>query len=103
MADNLGGRAAIDYVSQWGSKFGGLPFHLYVYDRHAPPRDDLVQLADGELRHIAAILQRSPPSTQRDQLALFAVLAYSEKLSPGSIYRTSKRADNAGRTPSNVR
>ena len=30
IADNGVGRGRIDYTSQWGSKFGGLPFHLYV-------------------------------------------------------------------------
>jgi hypothetical protein len=91
MAKNFGGRAGINYVSQWGSKFGGLPFHLYVYARHVPQSADAVRLADEELRYLAAQLASAKPSHQRDQLALFAMLSYAESLSPGSIYRVSKR------------
>lgn len=90
MEQNLGGRAGIDYISQWGSKFGGLPFHLYVSARHAALGPDAVALADRELRHIAGVLQKAPASHQRDQLALFAMMSYAEKLSPGRLYRTSK-------------
>ena len=36
--DWLGGRVGINYVSQWGSKFGGLPFHLYIYAKYARSR-----------------------------------------------------------------
>jgi len=90
MSDNLGGQAGIDYISQWGSKFGGLPFHLYIYAKHAPNRDQVIDTADRELRHIADVLDKAAPSNQRDQLSLFAMMSYAEKLSPGSIYRTSK-------------
>jgi len=91
MSDSWGGRAGIDYVSQWGSKFGGLPFHVYVYARHMPEGDRVVEAADRELRYIAQVLDKAGPSNQRDQLALFAMMSYAEKLHPGSIYRTSKR------------
>jgi hypothetical protein len=91
MAANLGGKAGIDYISQWGSKFGGLPFHMYVYANHVPGSGRLVKAADRELRHIASVLEKAPPSNQRDQLALFAVLSYAEKLRPGAIYRTGKQ------------
>ncbi len=95
MSENLGGRAGIDYISQWGSKFGGLPFHMYVYASHLPERENVVAAADGELRYIADALQKASPSNQRDQLALFAMMSYAEKLSPGAIYRASK--SQAGR------
>jgi hypothetical protein len=91
MLENMGGRAGIDYVSQWGSKFGALPFHLYVQSQHVPGGEQLVAAADAELRHIAKILDTAAPSHQRDQLALFAMMSYAEKLSPGSMYRASKR------------
>jgi hypothetical protein len=91
MRSHWGGRAEIDYVTQWGSKFGGLPFHAYVYARHVPESEELVQAADRELRYIADVLAKTPASNQRDQLALFAVMSYAEKLSPGSIDRTSRR------------
>lgn len=91
MAENLGGEAGIPYISQWGSKFGGLPFHLYVYANHVPGHEKAVALADSELRHISAVLTEASPSNQRDQLALFAVVSCAERVSPGSIYRTSRK------------
>ncbi|MHC4398138.1 MAG: hypothetical protein ACYTG0_00490 [Planctomycetota bacterium] len=91
MAKNQGGQAGIDYVSQWGSKFGGLPFHMVVCADHVPSGDQLVEAADRELRHVAAVLKEASPSNQRDQLALFAMMSYAERLSPGTIYRTSER------------
>lgn len=91
MTQNLGGRLGINYVSQWGSKFGGLPFHLYIYAKYVPTSDEVMRLADGELRYIADALRNAAPSNQRDQLALFALMSYCEKVSPGSIYRTSGR------------
>jgi len=91
MRENWGGRAGSDYVSQWGSKFGGLPFHAYVYAKHLPEGRQVAEAADRELRHIAGVLDKAPPSNQRDQLALFAMMSYAEKLFPGALYRTDKR------------
>lgn len=91
MMANWGGQAGIDYISQWGSKFGGLPFHMYVYAKHLPHGRHVTAGADEELRHIAGVLRQAPHSNQRDQLALFAMMSYAEKLSPGAIYRSSKR------------
>ncbi|MFH1922212.1 MAG: hypothetical protein ABIP48_20300, partial [Planctomycetota bacterium] len=91
MSTNLGGQAGIDYISQWGSKFGGLPFHMYVYARHVPGSGRVAEAADAELRHIAGMLAKAASSNQRDQLALFAMMSYAEKLSPGSTYRASTR------------
>ena len=50
-----------------------------------------MRLADGELRYVARALRDGPPSRGRDQLALFAMMSYAEKLSPGSMYRVGKR------------
>lgn len=91
MRANWGGRAGIDYVSQWGSKFGGLPFHIYACAKHLPEGQHLVEAADRELRHIAGVLEQAPPSNQRDQLALFAMISYAERLRPGALYRTGRR------------
>jgi hypothetical protein len=93
MSENLGGQAGIDYISQWGSKFGGLPFHLYIYAKHAPEGGQITAAADRELRYIANELEKAKPSNQRDQLALFAMMSYAEKLRPGAIYRTSKMSN----------
>ena len=88
--DNGAGRSQVAYASQWGSKFGGLPFHLYAWNATVPD-DSVVSAADEQLRYIATVLKETPASNQRDQLALFAVMSYAERLRPGSIYRTSQR------------
>ena len=78
-----------DYRSQWGSKLGGLPFHMYVYARCVPEMSPLSTRADDEMRHIAVDLH---PETgpALSQLAAFAMMSYAEKLSPGTIYRSSR-------------
>jgi hypothetical protein len=78
-----------DYNSQWGSKFGGLPFHMYVYSRGLPGGTSIGSAADQQLRHIAAILFKDgkPPLSQ---LACFTMMSYAERLSPGAIYRKSR-------------
>jgi hypothetical protein len=64
---------------------------MYVYANHVPNHQHVAAAADRELRYIATSLAKAPASNQRDQLALFAMMSYAEKLSPGSIYRTSNR------------
>ena len=91
MSANWDGQAGIDYVSQWGSKFGGLPFHMVIYARHVPESEEVVAVADRELRYISGVLGKAAPSSQRDQLALFAMMSYAEKLSPRALYRTTAR------------
>ena len=39
MLGNMAGRSEADYLSQWGSKLGGLPFHLYIYAGQVPGND----------------------------------------------------------------
>ena len=79
-----------DYNSQWGSKLGGLPFHVYVYAGHSPEGRDLHTAADRELRHVESVLgeDKEPKLTQ---LAAFAMMSYAERVSPGAVYRKSKR------------
>ena len=89
MLDNMAGRSEADYLSQWGSKLGGLPFHLYVYAAQTSGNDKLTAAGDELLRHLGGILDRVSPSTQ---LAAFALMSYAERVSPGSIYRTSKQS-----------
>jgi len=93
MSKNQQGRGAKspwDYNSQWGSKLGGLPFHMYVYSRRLSGRQALRPAADEELRHIGAILfQTDPPDLS--QLACFAMMSYAERLCPGALYRSSRR------------
>ena len=89
MLGNMASRSEADYLSQWGSKLGGLPFHLYVYSGQAPGNDKLTAAGDELLRHVGGILDQVSPSTQ---LAAFALMSYAERVSPGSMYRTSGHA-----------
>jgi hypothetical protein len=89
MRANLGGKSGDDYITQWGSKYGGLPFHLCQQARYME-NDQLRDLADAELKHIARALKDSAPVQHRDQLALFAMMSYAERLNPGGIDRTSR-------------
>ncbi|MBN2216963.1 MAG: hypothetical protein JW719_06275 [Pirellulales bacterium] len=91
MTRNRLGRSGIGYTLQWGSKAGGLPFHMYVYAEHVPGSKRIVHAADEELRYIGRLLQSLPPSPGRDQLAAFALMSYAEKVSPGTLYRASAK------------
>lgn len=89
-----GNNPKYSYDSQWGTKFGGLPFHMYVYARHVPGSEDVRQAADRELEYVAGELAKGPspaakakPHGPLTQLAVFAMLSYAERLSPGAIYR----------------
>ncbi len=85
--DNMGLSSDGKYLSQWGSKWGGLPFHLYVYAGQMTGNEKLVAATDKELRHIAGILENAPSTSK---LAAFAIISYAEKIAPGGIYRTSR-------------
>lgn len=92
MANNQKGRqpdAKWDYNTQWGSKLGGLPFHMYVYARHMPEFRELRPAADQELGHVSNVLFESG-DPKLSQLAEFALMSYAEKVCPGAIYRPSK-------------
>ncbi len=74
------------YESQWGSKLGGLPLHLYVWSRFLPQGAALASAADKDLAHMAKAL--AGDRSKLYQLAAFALMSYAERLSPGSLYRT---------------
>jgi len=87
MAKNQASRGvkpAWDYNSQWGSKFGGLPFHMLVYARHFPGNPAVAQAAEEELRHVGRQLAATAPGLS--QLAVFALMSYAERIRPGAIY-----------------
>jgi hypothetical protein len=89
MSENTAGKgisATADYESQWGSKYGGLPFHLYTCAKELPDPAAIQRLADEELRRVAAAIAREKP--ELTQLAAFAMISYAQKLRPGAIYRT---------------
>ncbi len=81
-----------DYLTHWGSKHGGLPFHLYVFAGQVPGNGKLVAAADGELFHVGGIIGNAPTGARFDpaQLTDFALLSHAEKVAPGGIYRTSE-------------
>lgn len=81
-----GGAGKWDYASQWGSKLGGLPFHMYVLSRYLPDAESLRAAADRELAHIGHLLSKDD-SGKLSQLACFAMMSYAERLRPGAVYR----------------
>jgi hypothetical protein len=92
MAENQKSRSSTakwDYSTQWGSKLGGMPFHMYVLSRHMPEGEKLRAAADAELRYVAEQLV-TPQQPKLSQLACFAMMSYAERLRPGAIYRTSR-------------
>jgi len=66
-------------------KFGGLPFHEYVFSRHLPGDKPLLTNGDQDLRTLApAVFDGAPKVTQ---LSMFMLFSYAERLNPGAIYR----------------
>lgn len=95
MREHQGGRGSkekwSDYTHQWGSKFGGLPFHMYVYARHVHGNESVAKAADEELAYVTSEIGRiDKPGLS--QLAAFALMSYAERVSPGTIYRSSRTA-----------
>jgi hypothetical protein len=93
MQANQGGRGSghkwSDYSTQWGSKFGGLPFHIFMYARAVRGNDRLRTAADAELVYVTKeIAKDAKPGLS--QLAAFAMMSYAERISPGALYRSSR-------------
>jgi hypothetical protein len=74
----------------WGMKFGGLPFHQYVYARLVPGKQGLAAAADLELEQLAGVMFAKPPVFT--QLTAFIMMSYAERLAPGAIYRNDRGA-----------
>ena len=74
---------------RWGMKFGGLPFHQYVYSRVLPDARKLTTAADHEMQSLASLVFTDQP--QLTQLAVFMMMSYAERVSPGNIYLNSNR------------
>jgi len=102
MAENQKGRGKgkWNYNAQWGSKLGGLPFHMYVYARHAPEFRNAFRnaeaAADQELRHISSLLFTGK-KPKLSQLTVFSMMSYAERVSPGALYRSSASAKGGRR------
>jgi hypothetical protein len=73
----------------WGLKFGGLPFHQYVFSRYQPGTGTRVAEGDAEMQRLAAFVfaDATPKMTQ---LPMFMLMSYAERICPGAIYRSSK-------------
>jgi len=74
---------------RWGMKFGGLPFHQYVYSGVFPDGQRLSGAADREMQSLAGIVFANQP--QLTQLAVFMMMSYAERVSPAIVYRSSDR------------
>jgi rhamnogalacturonyl hydrolase YesR len=90
MKENQGGQGKRSYVDQWGSKMGLLPYHMYKYAHNVPGSEKIEQAADKEMSYMQGVLDKAPEKTRRDQLALFMMMSYAERLYPGKMYRSSK-------------
>jgi len=79
------------YDSHAGSKWGGIPFHIYTLTRIVP-HDDLRRIADKELEQLIALLFTGdkPAYLQFSELTPFAMISMAEKISPGTIFRNSR-------------
>jgi len=71
----------------WGMKFGGLPFHEYIFSKYLPDGDKWTAEGDAEMQRLTPIVFKGKP--EFNQLSAFIMMSYAERLSPGSMYRTS--------------
>lgn len=82
----------------WGMKFGGLPFHEYIFSRYVPAVEQrkLTTAADKEMRRLASVVFVN--RIKFTQLCAFLMMSYAQRLDPGAIYRNSRvrRGLNAG-------
>lgn len=87
----LGAVNEMSYNSQWGSKSGGMPFHMYVWSRHLPDGHKLAAEADRELAHSLSIMfdesRFDEDPHELSQLMNFTMFSLAEKLRPGYLYR----------------
>ena len=70
----------------WGMKFGGLPFHQYVFARYLPANKKFTDAGDAELRLLASSVFAAKP--EFTQLSAFLMMSYAERLDPGATYRS---------------
>ena len=72
----------------WGMKFGGLPFHEYIFSHYLPDGEKLTTDGDAELQRLASFVFAGKP--EFNQLSVFMMMSYAERLHPGAIYRSGK-------------
>lgn len=79
---------------QWGSKYGGIPFHLLVQGR-AMGDKNMLRLADRKLDEVLSLIfENHKPALS--QFIAFSMLSMAEKISPGIIFRCSETSYNEG-------
>lgn len=71
----------------WGLKFGGLPFHQYLFARAVPADEAFTVKGDAEMRRLAKIVFDG--KLKLTQLPMFMMMSYAERLEPGAIYRSA--------------
>lgn len=70
----------------WGMKYGGLPFHQYVFSRYFS-NDDYLAAGDAQVLKLEPILFADKPP-KLTQLPYFMMMSYAERLSPGTVYKS---------------
>lgn len=70
----------------WGMKFGGLPFHEFIFSRYIPADQNLAIAGDRAIRQLAAVVFVGRP--RFTQLSAFLMMSYAQRLDPGAIYRS---------------
>lgn len=73
----------------WGMKFGGLPFHEYIFSHDLPADGKLTTDANAEMHRLAALAFTEKPKFT--QLSAFLMMSYAERIEPGAIYKSVKR------------
>ncbi len=71
----------------WGMKFGGEPFHEFVFSRKLAGDKGLSKQGDLELERLGGLLFSAHPP-QLNQLSTFMMLSYAERLNPGAVYKS---------------
>lgn len=69
----------------WGMKFGGLPFHQYIFSRQFSDQN-LAAAADAEMQRLSPFVFTG--ELKVTQLPMFMLMSYAERFDPGAIYRS---------------
>jgi hypothetical protein len=89
-----GGKPAWAYSDDGHTDMAGLPFLMYSFARQLPEHRGLTAEADRELRYIDRLIlsKGELPLSQLNvwELVSWGMMSYAEKLSPGSLFRSSK-------------
>jgi len=90
-----GGKPAFSYFNDGNADMAALPFLMYAFADQLPEYRDLGAEADRELRYLGGLLfDKGDPAVTHLvvwELVSWGMMSYAEKLSPGSLFRSSKR------------